>query len=183
MLCLWVYFRAIWWCQKVPSFDTLSRPSTFLFQRNIHALEIGKVPLQGLFFWRLCKNASEKSTHLGINTSNWSQSSCTHQPYVGYLLQNSEVFLSGMDFLVCQLLCKVFIIWSIFCPGVTHRWQQLLIDNFVGYDTILMNSLLSASGRGICHSMLQGFHSFVRKSWCNCNKTQNKCDPKSDFIC
>ena len=85
--------------------------------------------------------------------------------------------MSGMDFLVRHLLCKVFI----FCAGVAHRWQQLLIDNFVGYDTILMNSLLSASGRGMRHSMLQGFHYFV-KSWCNFNKTQNKCDLESDFF-
>lgn len=28
------------------------------------------------------------------------------------------------------------------------RWQQLLIDNFVGYDTILMNSLLHSRGKG-----------------------------------
>lgn len=31
---------------------------------------------------------------------------------------------------------------------VLYRWQQFLIDNFVGYDTILTNSLLSACGRG-----------------------------------
>lgn len=31
------------------------------------------------------------------------------------------------------------------------RWQQLLIDNFVGYDTILMNSLLNAKGNGNHH--------------------------------
>lgn len=31
---------------------------------------------------------------------------------------------------------------------VSYRWQQFLIDNFVGYDTILTNSLLSACGRG-----------------------------------
>ncbi|CAM6032700.1 unnamed protein product [Sphagnum compactum] len=31
-------------------------------------------------------------------------------------------------------------------------WQQLLIDNIVGYDTILMNSLLNASGRGYLYN-------------------------------
>lgn len=29
------------------------------------------------------------------------------------------------------------------------RWQQLLINRIVGYDTILMNSLLSSPGQGI----------------------------------
>ncbi|PON68392.1 Membralin [Parasponia andersonii] len=29
-----------------------------------------------------------------------------------------------------------------------NRWQQLLINRFVGYDTILMNSLLSSPGQG-----------------------------------
>jgi hypothetical protein len=40
-------------------------------------------------------------------------------------------------------------------------WQQLLIDNIVGYDTILMNSLLNASGRGIYQGppILHGLHS------------------------
>lgn len=28
------------------------------------------------------------------------------------------------------------------------RWQQLLINRFVGYDTILINSLLSSPGQG-----------------------------------
>ena len=28
------------------------------------------------------------------------------------------------------------------------RWQQLLINRIVGYDTILMNSLLTSSGQG-----------------------------------
>lgn len=35
---------------------------------------------------------------------------------------------------------------------ISCRWQQFLIDNFVGYDTILMNSLLSAYGRGMVAS-------------------------------
>ncbi|CAM6105163.1 unnamed protein product [Calypogeia fissa] len=33
-----------------------------------------------------------------------------------------------------------------------NRWQQLLIDNFVGYDTILMNSLLHARGKGYLYN-------------------------------
>ena len=28
------------------------------------------------------------------------------------------------------------------------RWQQLLINRIVGYDTILMNSLLTSTGQG-----------------------------------
>lgn len=111
-----------------------------------------------------------------INTyRNWHFQFVSKQPHSSTLcwlpLKKFRGVFEWDGLLVCQLLCKVFIIWSIFCPGVAYRWQQLLIDNFVGYDTILMNSLLSASGRGISHSMLQGFHSFVKKSWCNCNKT------------
>ncbi|XP_073389155.1 membralin-like protein At1g60995 isoform X2 [Physcomitrium patens] len=37
-------------------------------------------------------------------------------------------------------------------PCFGNRWQQFLIDNFVGYDTILMNSLLSAYGRGYLYN-------------------------------
>eukprot|EP00249_Psilotum_nudum_P019341 c27203_g1_i1 orf=326-2707(-) len=33
-------------------------------------------------------------------------------------------------------------------PCFGNRWQQLLINSFVGYDTILMNSLLHARGEG-----------------------------------
>jgi hypothetical protein len=33
-----------------------------------------------------------------------------------------------------------------------NRWQQLLIDNFVGYDTILMNSLLHSHGKGYLYN-------------------------------
>eukprot|EP00246_Nothoceros_aenigmaticus_P008726 TRINITY_DN2368_c0_g1_i1.p1 TRINITY_DN2368_c0_g1~~TRINITY_DN2368_c0_g1_i1.p1 ORF type:complete len:763 (-),score=134.29 TRINITY_DN2368_c0_g1_i1:664-2952(-) len=33
-----------------------------------------------------------------------------------------------------------------------NRWQQLLIDNLVGYDTILMNSLLNAKGNGYLYN-------------------------------
>ncbi|XP_030510328.1 membralin-like protein At1g60995 isoform X1 [Cannabis sativa] len=33
-------------------------------------------------------------------------------------------------------------------PCFGNRWQQLLINRFVGYDTILMNSLLSSPGQG-----------------------------------
>ncbi|KAF3435191.1 hypothetical protein FNV43_RR22278 [Rhamnella rubrinervis] len=33
-----------------------------------------------------------------------------------------------------------------------NRWQQLLINRFVGYDTILMNSLLSSPGRGYLYN-------------------------------
>ncbi|KAF3775617.1 Membralin [Nymphaea thermarum] len=33
-----------------------------------------------------------------------------------------------------------------------NRWQQLLINSFVGYDTILMNSLLSAPGQGYLYN-------------------------------
>ncbi|KAG0593955.1 hypothetical protein M758_UG035000 [Ceratodon purpureus] len=33
-----------------------------------------------------------------------------------------------------------------------NRWQRVLIDNFVGYDTILMNSLLSAFRRGYLYN-------------------------------
>jgi hypothetical protein len=33
-----------------------------------------------------------------------------------------------------------------------NRWQQLLIDNFVGYDTILMNSLLHSRGKGYLYN-------------------------------
>ncbi|XP_073003793.1 membralin-like protein At1g60995 [Typha latifolia] len=35
---------------------------------------------------------------------------------------------------------------TLFCFG--NRWQQVLINTFVGYDTILMNSLLSSHGHG-----------------------------------
>jgi hypothetical protein len=37
-------------------------------------------------------------------------------------------------------------------PCFGNRWQQFLIDNFVGYDTILTNSLLSACGRGYLYN-------------------------------
>ncbi|KAH9288121.1 hypothetical protein KI387_032238, partial [Taxus chinensis] len=33
-----------------------------------------------------------------------------------------------------------------------NRWQQLLINTFIGYDTILMNSLLSARGQGYLYN-------------------------------
>ncbi|EXB87382.1 hypothetical protein L484_016729 [Morus notabilis] len=33
-----------------------------------------------------------------------------------------------------------------------NRWQQLLINRFVGYDTILMNSLLSSPGQGYLYN-------------------------------
>ncbi|KAJ6818869.1 uncharacterized protein M6B38_404605 [Iris pallida] len=33
-----------------------------------------------------------------------------------------------------------------------NRWQQLLINSFVGYDTILMNSLLSSPGQGYLYN-------------------------------
>ncbi|KAJ7968061.1 Membralin [Quillaja saponaria] len=33
-----------------------------------------------------------------------------------------------------------------------NRWQQLLINRFVGYDTILMNSLLSSTGQGYLYN-------------------------------
>ncbi|KAK9132766.1 hypothetical protein Scep_012294 [Stephania cephalantha] len=33
-----------------------------------------------------------------------------------------------------------------------NRWQQLLINRFVGYDTILMNSLLSSPGQGYIYN-------------------------------
>ncbi|BBM98228.1 hypothetical protein MPTK1_1g11860 [Marchantia polymorpha subsp. ruderalis] len=33
-----------------------------------------------------------------------------------------------------------------------NKWQQLLIDNFVGYDTILMNSLLNAREKGYLYN-------------------------------
>lgn len=33
--------------------------------------------------------------------------------------------------------------------GCLFRWQQLLINRLVGYDTILMNSLLDSPGQGI----------------------------------
>ncbi|CAN6455495.1 unnamed protein product [Victoria cruziana] len=33
-----------------------------------------------------------------------------------------------------------------------NRWQQLLINSFVGYDTIMMNSLLSAPGQGYLYN-------------------------------
>ncbi|KAG5610203.1 hypothetical protein H5410_021484 [Solanum commersonii] len=38
---------------------------------------------------------------------------------------------------------------------VTQRWQQLLINRLVGYDTILMNSLLNSPGEGIKYSRPQ----------------------------
>ncbi|KAG0467825.1 hypothetical protein HPP92_017153 [Vanilla planifolia] len=37
-------------------------------------------------------------------------------------------------------------------PCFGNRWQQLLINSFVGYDTILMNSLLSAPGHGYLYN-------------------------------
>ncbi|KAJ7528547.1 hypothetical protein O6H91_15G007700 [Diphasiastrum complanatum] len=33
-----------------------------------------------------------------------------------------------------------------------NRWQQFLIDNFVGYDTVLMNSLLNVLGQGYMYN-------------------------------
>ncbi|XP_042478775.1 uncharacterized protein LOC122059804 [Macadamia integrifolia] len=33
-----------------------------------------------------------------------------------------------------------------------NRWQQLLINSFVGYDTILMNSLLNSPGQGYLYN-------------------------------
>ncbi|EEF32850.1 membralin-like protein At1g60995 [Ricinus communis] len=37
-------------------------------------------------------------------------------------------------------------------PCFGNRWQQLLINRIVGYDTILMNSLLSAPGQGYLYN-------------------------------
>lgn len=37
-------------------------------------------------------------------------------------------------------------------PCFGNRWQQLLINSFVGYDTILMNSLLSSPGHGYLYN-------------------------------
>uniref|UniRef100_A0A2P2LKC6 Membralin n=1 Tax=Rhizophora mucronata TaxID=61149 RepID=A0A2P2LKC6_RHIMU len=37
-------------------------------------------------------------------------------------------------------------------PCFGNRWQQLLINRVVGYDTILMNSLLSSSGQGYLYN-------------------------------
>ncbi|XP_058106890.1 membralin-like protein At1g60995 isoform X2 [Magnolia sinica] len=37
-------------------------------------------------------------------------------------------------------------------PCFGNRWQQLLINSFVGYDTILMNSLLSSPGQGYLYN-------------------------------
>ncbi|KAL5731550.1 hypothetical protein ACHQM5_004269 [Ranunculus cassubicifolius] len=37
-------------------------------------------------------------------------------------------------------------------PCFGNRWQQLLINRFVGYDTILMNSLLSSPGKGYLYN-------------------------------
>lgn len=37
-----------------------------------------------------------------------------------------------------------------FCFG--NRWQQLLINGFIGYDTILMNSLLTSRGQGYLYN-------------------------------
>ncbi|XP_031379263.1 membralin-like protein At1g60995 isoform X2 [Punica granatum] len=37
-------------------------------------------------------------------------------------------------------------------PCFGNRWQQLLINRFVGYDTILMNSLLNSPGQGYLYN-------------------------------
>ncbi|KAK4254384.1 hypothetical protein QN277_009774 [Acacia crassicarpa] len=37
-------------------------------------------------------------------------------------------------------------------PCLGNRWQQLLINRVVGYDTILMNSLLTSSGQGYLYN-------------------------------
>ncbi|PKA61948.1 hypothetical protein AXF42_Ash019154 [Apostasia shenzhenica] len=37
-------------------------------------------------------------------------------------------------------------------PCFGNRWQQLLINSFVGYDTILMNSLLNSPGHGYLYN-------------------------------
>lgn len=52
--------------------------------------------------------------------------------------------------------CSVVHIWELYTICVLivvylfkiTRWQQLLINRFVGYDTILINSLLSSPGQG-----------------------------------
>ncbi|GLT42752.1 hypothetical protein SLA2020_167370 [Shorea laevis] len=46
-----------------------------------------------------------------------------------------------------------------------NRWQQLLINRFVGYDTILMNSLLSSPGQGY-------FYNFQTKEFYNLSYAQ-----------
>lgn len=45
-----------------------------------------------------------------------------------------------------------------------YRWQQLLINKFVGYDTILMNSLLNSPGQGITWKKLQEYVQLLRWS-------------------
>lgn len=43
------------------------------------------------------------------------------------------------------------------CILSLNRWQQLLINSFVGYDTILMNSLLSSPGHGEDSLLMKNF--------------------------
>uniref|UniRef100_A0A1D1XLX2 Membralin n=1 Tax=Anthurium amnicola TaxID=1678845 RepID=A0A1D1XLX2_9ARAE len=56
-------------------------------------------------------------------------------------------------------ICTVNISISAQHPCFGNRWQQLLINSFVGYDTILMNSLLSFPGPGhLCISRTKDFY-------------------------
>ncbi|KAL3700682.1 hypothetical protein R1sor_018704 [Riccia sorocarpa] len=55
-----------------------------------------------------------------------------------------------------------------------NKWQQLLIDNFVGYDTILMNSLLSAREKGYLYN-------FQTKELYNLNYLQELSDVPHGF--
>lgn len=44
--------------------------------------------------------------------------------------------------------------------SLISRWQQLLINRFVGYDTILINSLLNTPGQGKQNSLQVTFLKF-----------------------
>jgi len=63
----------------------------------------------------------------------------------GYLHRRPTYLLFLLMVLNCsQDLILYFSIEYVFIS----RWQQLLINRFVGYDTILINSLLSSPGQG-----------------------------------
>ncbi|RWW79343.1 hypothetical protein BHE74_00012378 [Ensete ventricosum] len=55
-----------------------------------------------------------------------------------------------------------------------NRWQQLLINSFVGYDTILMNSLLSSPGHGYLYN-------FQTKEFYDLNYGQETSDGPTRF--